>query len=317
MEDTVSFRCDRQKFGLTYSCPVDAEDNPITSHAELLEFIESVGGEVKKYTIGKELHENKKVHWHVFVQYKKAFASRNALAFDFRGVHPNHCVRKGIKGDSKFVPGQAWEAYCVKHGDFVSNYWKVDVYAAAWECESWEDAAGMLIKSQPKFMLQYAATAERNWKRRRVAWEPSDKVYPGEYVDPPTEWDPTSQSLVICGKPGLGKSQWAFNWAIKNHGSYFKTTEYLGIAAYAGEPVIIFDDAADSLNKESKDVWRDLFDVEGSVDFRRLHGVTKVKAGVVRIFLHNGDLEPVDYKERLVRRHFNWEVSSKMFISSK
>lgn len=67
-----NFRVNRKAFGLTYSCPTDPavmidNDNPIQTHAELLEFLDTKVP--NQYIIGKELHESGKVHWHVYVKY--------------------------------------------------------------------------------------------------------------------------------------------------------------------------------------------------------------------------------------------------------
>ena len=81
------FRVNRKAFGLTYSCPKTADDNPITTHKELIEFLETKG--VCEYIVGKELHESGKVHWHAYVKYDHAIDSVDARLFDVKGVHPN------------------------------------------------------------------------------------------------------------------------------------------------------------------------------------------------------------------------------------
>lgn len=112
-EPEPAFRVHRMGFGLTYSAPdVEGEDNPITTHEELLEFLTEKYGE-NDYIIGKELHVNGKVHWHVYIKYYEKVDSTDPRLFDFKGVHPNI-----ISG----VPGKGWMAYCVKEKEFITNF---------------------------------------------------------------------------------------------------------------------------------------------------------------------------------------------------
>lgn len=51
----VERQVNRKGHTLTYSCPKDADDNPIASCEELLEFVVKLGGTINKYIIAEEL----------------------------------------------------------------------------------------------------------------------------------------------------------------------------------------------------------------------------------------------------------------------
>ena len=53
------FRFHAKKVGLTYSCPVDKEDNPIPDNTTLRDFLTDKVGHAK-YIVAQELHESGK-----------------------------------------------------------------------------------------------------------------------------------------------------------------------------------------------------------------------------------------------------------------
>ena len=92
-----NFRVNRKAFGLTYSCPVNASDNPIQTHDELRNLLDEKGA--NQYIIGKENHQSGKVHWHVYVKYDQEVDSRGSShgqgqpAFaEMVRTGPNHLV---------------------------------------------------------------------------------------------------------------------------------------------------------------------------------------------------------------------------------
>lgn len=103
------FRINRKGIGLTYSCPEDMDENPISDFSAISDIFLTFGK--CKYVIGRELHENGKLHWHAWVYYNDKLDVKNERAFDAKGVHPNI-----IK------PQKMWKAYCMKDGDFVANH---------------------------------------------------------------------------------------------------------------------------------------------------------------------------------------------------
>jgi hypothetical protein len=293
-QSEAKFRINRQKVGLTYSCPVDKE-HPIASKEVLLEWLEGKFGALEKYTICQEPHKNGKKHYHADLKFAEKLDIKDALAFDFEGCHPNI-----IK------PGSGWLKYCVKGDNFISNCHEESVFKRARDADTWDQAADLLWQD-PKFMLQHGDRAERNWKRRKCHTS-RDVVYYGPTRSAPEEWNPHKQALVISGPSGCGKTQWALDWARQRGFQYLKCSDYQGLKRICPDhQCVIFDDADESLNKQDYSTWISLSDVEQERDFRVLHGCVSVKA-MPKIFTTNSGLTPSDNAAGAVqRRIFYWD----------
>ena len=295
----MPFRINRQKVGVTWSCPCSGDcepnahtedcecSNPIETHQELIEFL-GTHGSLKRYTVGKEKHENGAVHWHAFAHYQDALNQVGDTAmrmFDFKGVHPN------IKAGN---PGKGWEAYCVKDGDFVSNYWKVDVFATAREKRTWTEASMLLWEQVPKFMFQHAASAEKNFKKHKRVPRPAT-VYLGPYQqflhDAVAEWDHTKKTLILQGKPGVGKTQFARYLLQHKCGGYHYVKAKLekGMKAYGGEPAYLLDDCGQAISELEYDDQNALLDVEAGGDITARYEDI-VRAPIPMIILANRDV---------------------------
>lgn len=287
------FRCSRKKYGFTWSCPVDAEAHPF-DRENVLEWIL---GELQKlaslkyYTIAREKHESGKWHYHASIEFEEKYQTRDERFADLEGVHPNI-----IK------PGKGWLNYCKKDNDFISNY-EESVFKRARDADTWDEARDILWED-PKFMLQFGESAERNWKRRRIG-DCLDVVYNGPSIRAPEEWNPAKQTLVIEGASGIGKTQWALDFG-RRHGGYLKVGHYQKLKEWRGQPVIIFDDCDDSLNDQDVSTWISITETESTRDFRVLHGVVTIPP-VIKIILTNGGLLPRDNRAGAVnRRIYNW-----------
>lgn len=284
----MTFRINRQKVGLTYSCPVDAGDLPFTKE-ELLNFLQSLGA-LAQYTVCGEKHKSGKSHCHADIKFAEKIDTKDARFFDFRGVHPN-----------VIKPGKGWLKYICKDDNFVSNCREESFFKRAYEAASWNEASDILWKD-PKFMLQFGASAERNWKRRKCT-DVRDVVFYGPTIAPPTEWEPAKQALIIEGPSGCGKTQWALDWARHHKLKYLKCSHYQGLKKYSDHGCIIFDDADESLNKQDSSTWISLCDVEQERDLRVLHGCVSIPA-MPKIFTTNGGLTPTDNSAGAVKRRF-------------
>lgn len=104
-----AFRLQVKQVFLTYSCPQDLEENPITSKEDLASFLNTPA--VDGYAVSREQHENGKHHYHAFLRFKKTTNIRKATHFDFMGVHPNIAL----------VKRTPWKvvSYVCKDGDYV------------------------------------------------------------------------------------------------------------------------------------------------------------------------------------------------------
>lgn len=103
------FRLQAKAVFLTYSCPVELDQNPITSKEALFAALDSLEN-VDKLMVGQELHENGKLHFHVYIGFTKRLTTRNAKFFDIMDVHPNIAL----------VRKTAWRVvkYVCKDGNF-------------------------------------------------------------------------------------------------------------------------------------------------------------------------------------------------------
>lgn len=195
----------RTKFFLTYSCPVDKEDNPITGRQELLDFLSSVPPEnsIKAYSVAEELHKNGKRHYHAYIEYDTAFCHNDAVrVFDYEGVHPD--ILRG-------VPYRHIK-YCAKTDDDVLTNCegKVDHFKEAVHKRTDEDAITYLWEHEPKSMCVQGHNIERNIRRKLDPTADRFAPYYGPYREVPrADWRPTEKALIVEGDPGLGKTQWA------------------------------------------------------------------------------------------------------------
>lgn len=287
------FQINRKKYGLTYSCPVHLERNPIESKEDLLSFLEGFGP--LDHIVAVEPHKSGKAHYHVFAKYEAAIRSKDPHIFDYKGVHPNI-----IK------PGSGWERYCVKHEDYITNYYERGAFKRAAEADTWSEAADILWQREPKFMLQYGESCERNWNGRKKA-RIGDPIYYGPTCKGPDGWDPSKEALIITGPSRVGKTQWALDWARHHGGEAMRCNHYEKLKKYKNEPCIIWDDADDNLNPKDCSTWISLTTTETSEDFRVLHGMVTIPA-IPKIFCTNGNLKPVDNSAGAVKaRVRNWD----------
>ena len=200
------WRVNRKKHGFTWSKPTGVDVHPIKCVQDVVDHLLSLGS--CKYCVCNEWHdESGGIHYHGYANYDDAIDSINERLFDIEGVHPNWIKPKG-----------GWLSYVQKDGDrpeqdfvkeILTNIEK-DVFKEASKKRSWAEAADLLWESKPKFMLQYAANAEkisrrnRNWLRRKrgVSSMGPGPRYNGMktnvwfYVDP----------------QGAGKHKWPNTW---------------------------------------------------------------------------------------------------------
>lgn len=203
------FRFNANKIGLTYSCPVAADDNPITDKGQILDVLESVSVHVlKQWLISKELHENGKRHWHVFAKWDKRLDINNSRAFDCMGVHPN--ILTGINANN-------WCNYCAKKGDFSDNFGfqpkQASQYSAAIDADTVEEGMQIIAKAHPRdYVLQrdrIRANLQAHRASLRVSPSPTNLSPWNEYGESVREqvlasW--TTKAIVLHGHSGVGKT---------------------------------------------------------------------------------------------------------------
>jgi len=190
---TKKFRINRKKVGLTYSCPTDAEENPIESKEALLDFLEKQGGHCQ-YVVSKELHESGKKHYHAYVHYDNKLDTQDPRFFDFSDVHPNI-----------INPGAGWISYCKKEKEFITNI-EVNPFTAALACDTVDDAMDFLWQKRPQCMALNGDRIEKNMAKRMRILPPKPGNYFGPWRWPMLE---NIQSVVLIGPSNIGKTQYA------------------------------------------------------------------------------------------------------------
>lgn len=271
------FRVQRKKFGLTYSAPRDTEENP-TSAESIKEHLDKVGG-TGDWLIGTEYHKNGKKHFHANVTFSEVVNSYNERLFDVDGVHPE--INK---------PGKGWESYCAKHGEYITNYYEAGAFVEASKKRTWTEASDLLWAKEPRWMLQHASGAEKNFAKR-IKGNGAPSIFFGPcrgWV--PIQWDPKVHALCAWGEPRIGKTHEILNDLMGRGLSIFVVKGSLAkMRYYAGQDVIVFDDT-EFKEDLSVQAWNALTDVLGggsvSVSPTGLYDY-EFPPGVGRVFIDN------------------------------
>lgn len=279
-----NFRFAAKKIGLTYAAPV-GEVHPIESCEELLAFLETVAS-VKTYVVGRELHKDKtedgadRFHFHAWCEFNEKFETRNARIFDCKGAHPNIIKPKS---------NAAWQGYCKKDGDFITNI-KANLFKRALEADTLKEGEDILADEAPRDYVIYHDKFESAYKRRRYT-APQPILYYGPYnhIEISAKIETAfkdNMSVVVRGPSGWGKTQFIrYTLAHMNAHYFYCKGSIQGMKNYRDENVIFFDDISvmgDDLMK-----WNTLMDVENGGQMRVLYGTAEILPGVKRIFLTN------------------------------
>lgn len=271
-----------------------AVDNPIESMAKIEEAITLKFG-VNKYIVSAELHQSGKTHYHAYFHFDDKVDSTDVRCFDLVGVHPNL-----IK-----APGNGWQAYVAKHGDFITNFYEKNVFMEASDMATWASASDLLWAKQPRWMFQHSAAAEKSFKKRKMT-PIAPRLYYGPYQecfsfdeDLFKAWIPDEQSLEVIGTAGLGKTQWA-RYHCAHDGGYFYCKGTLNcLRHYNNEPWIIFDDVTHDLKDCNA-----LLDVENGGAIPARYADLFIPPGVKRMFIHNGGMIWTGHDGAIARRKY-------------
>lgn len=281
----MTFRINRKNVGCTWSCPVDKDENPIPSKEAILGFVRKKYGECE-YVIAAEHHANGKFHYHALLKFDTKLDVKDANAFDIEGVHPN-----------VIKPGKGWHKYCCKTGDYITNI-PEDIWVALRKKRRWDDAQELLLEQKPELYFKFGQQIKRNFEAQLP---PVDRgiLYYGPW--PKLDIDMASRTLVLSGKAGTGKTQWA-KYIAKHLGEkwiYVKGCLDKAKRVYEPGMTVIFDDIV-PYEKWTVNDWASMFDVEngGSINLRNCP--LCLDPGF-RIFIHNGDID-WPHHEKIARR---------------
>lgn len=203
------FRVNAKNVGLTFSAPVGAE-NPIPGKQELLDELKKVTDmEVENYIVAVETHEDGRLHYHVYLGYKSKIDIVGERKWDCFGVHPN--IMSGTK--------KAWQHYCAKDGDFITNFYvqKVTKYASALAASTVEEGLTILAEAHPRDYLLQRDRIKKNLEDHLLAKELQTVPSDGEVLwstlgqellsSIPLIWK--KKSVILNGSTNLGKTSLA------------------------------------------------------------------------------------------------------------
>jgi len=270
------FRVNRAKFGLTYSCPVTASVNPITSAVDLLKFLTDKFG-TSDYIIGTELHQNGKNHYHCYMKFHTKVDSTNCKLFDFKGVHPNI-----------ITPGKGWIDYCAKAGEYITNFYERDPYATALRQDNLQEAISYLWQKRPKDMCHSAHNIEDNLRKKFKNTQPQLR-YAGPFPEKfyPPDYNRSTHSLLLVGPPGIGKTQFARY--LLGDCDYVKS-KLEALRACQFDKPILFDEIC-MLGTDKKPIdpeeSKEITDVENGGTLSARYRDINIPPGVTRIFCSN------------------------------
>lgn len=277
------FSVDRKKFGLTYSCPVNADNNPIESREELLELLVTKFGECD-YIICTEQHENGKNHYHAWLKFNAKVRSTSAAIFDLKGVHPN-CID----------PGQGWKSYVVKQGEYITNCYETNPYSEALRKDTFQEAINYLWEKRPRDMALSAHNIEENLRKKfkppvlqkRFYGPFPHYFYPGQIVEDQfvhADFDPTTHSLLLVGPPGIGKTQFA-RYMLGDCDYVKSKLETLRTCRF--DKPILFDEVCMLGAKIDPEESKEITDVENGGTIKARYKDIAIPCGIKRIFCTN------------------------------
>jgi len=276
------FRFCSKTLGLTYSCPVDADDNPIQTHEEIIDMLNTLG-KLDEYIVGKELHASGKVHWHAYGKYDKKLDTRNARFCDLKGVHPN--IKSGCK--------KGWILYCAKDKDWKSNFYENDPYHVAMKLESLEQAVNHLFEKVPRDTVLNLGRVEYAYNklhaRAKVAAKPFKYKRPYE-----TDFNRT---ILVEGESNWGKTQWAKRCFQRP--LLVRAIEDLRQLRHDTDG-IVFDDM--SFTHWPRQTQIHLTDMEEESSLPARYSNITIPAGMPRIMCYNPGFQPVDLSDPAIAR---------------
>lgn len=213
------YRVSRKKFFFTFS---NVDQQSLKKHGEIkkykcedfLQHSESFG-ELVKYLIANEKHQDGSDHFHMYLEYSKKIDKKDSRWFDYDGLHPND------KGNPT-----SWFAvarYCSKDGNFITNFWEMDPYKQAMEAPTYKEGIDIIKDKRPRdymlFSEKIESTLEKMHKKpKRQSLTPSRYIR-STFNEPPelTKWVEENckpdmerrKCLILIGSTQMGKTSWA------------------------------------------------------------------------------------------------------------
>jgi len=269
----------RKAFGMTWSCPVDMDFNPISSKQRISEVLTERFGPCQ-YKIARELHKSGKVHFHAKFIFDSEIDSQDPHLFDIDGVHPN--ILKG-------KPGIGWDEYLEKEDPECYSNIQSCPYKQALQAKTVSEGMEILALRRPSDYLRFGEAMERNL-RRRLQTVPRAIEYFGPYLPSwyPDTWNPDTHSLLLWGSAGINKTQYA-KWLMRHKVGEFDYVkgDHEAIKRISGRKPFIFDEINCLGEKCCPSVSREITDVENGGEVKCRNSNMYIPPGLPRIFISN------------------------------
>lgn len=265
--------------GMTWSCPVDAEVNPIPDRDALVKAFTDQWGSNEHITC-TEPHENGKDHYHAWVKFHVKINTYDVRCFDYFGVHP----------EIKFNPTVGWQNYCAKQGDYSTNFFEMCVFKQALTCATVQEAMDLIAEKKPQEFLRFHAAIEAGLRKRLSVRVPA-KVYFGPFEVhfwPMCKWNPYTHSLLLWGPPGGMKTQFARYLMHHTVGQYeYVKGSHEAVKRLTGTLPFVHDEIYLCRPTDDPTISREITDVEAGGDIPCRNTNAFLPPGLPRIFVSN------------------------------
>lgn len=285
-EEGGEFRLQGKRLFLTYA--------QCTGHSkeELKKFLDGKLDYMTSHIVAKELHEDGNEHFHVYWEGSKRYNIRRADYLDWNiGGETYHPKMEKVKSATKV------QRYCTKEDDYITNMeFNVDQRAN-------ELAKEGKINEALKYVIEHRPGATNQLERLKAGYNIIANLHKTTTLQYTKEqfhemnlenWNRQRKSLVIMGKPGWGKTQWAITCLFKNPLIVRHMDKLKQFDPFSNDG-IIFDDMNFSHYPRSARIH--LLDVEVDTDINVKCSMVTIPAGTPRVFTTNETLRGVFYNE--------------------
>lgn len=252
----------------------------------------SKGQAIEEYYIVREEHKEEKgclYHLHAWFKYSSKPNIINERYFDLDGYHPNigkykkswifNYLKKFDKNPLTNIPdGPAELALAGKVHEAIDSF---------------------RMMYPKEFIINYDKIIQN--LHSMSAPQRDDKVYPlsGSTI---SNWDYKELSLLVIGKTGTGKTEWAKSYVVHHLKlKYFRVTHMDDLKAFNNEHIIIWDDMEFQHMPITSQIH--IAEVKNRRSLHCRHRIARVPPGTGNIFLANGDpfVTTADVQENALR----------------
>lgn len=309
-----AFKFRAKKCHLTYKTHISKE--------KVLELLETKGMTPKYYSIVHEVGDENEdnptpyAHTHVALMWLKAPEKAGADLFDIDEIHPNVQIRNSMRwmqhlfttyhaGHKTKADGKKYFIAPIGLWQEGPPNWESDIWDAIAACKSLKEGCEM-IDALPKSISDVKLIQGIGVKRKLAEVEEDCEA---PFADPPADWNPKKQSLMIVGKPGCGKTNWARNY-FAGSGAQINDLEDLKHVTQHATGLIFDDQEYANMKLVTQKM---VTDVTQGASIRTRHS-NSYKPHLPAIFTCNSMLTCLDLSDGAVaRRVYVWEVDWDMF----